>query len=148
MTYLALALLLCVDCDDDARAALALAAQAAQHKKADPLPPVMVTPEPKRSYESLSAEAIQRGIPLVVGVRCVPAVPGGWLAYEGDFDQEECGLIVGVPRNGALVRIDLPAGASVLRVRAAVDVLKASWMRQAALNSIRARPRFSCSSGS
>ena len=36
------------------------------------------------------------------------------------------GLIVGVPRNGELVRIDLPAGASVLRVRAAVEALRAS----------------------
>ncbi len=88
--------------------------------------PVDSTPSPAPpSYAELSARALRDGKPLVVGVRCTPAVPSGYLSYQGDFEGESTGMIVGVPRNGRLERIaDLPEWASVMDVRRAVDSRK------------------------
>lgn len=137
MTHLLFALLFLADCDDDARAALALAAQ---HKKAEePLPslPAVVTPEPPRTYASTGAEAIARGVPLVVGIGCDPVVPTGYLSCRQDNLWGETPnppvIYVCLPKDGNLFGHVLPATSSVMDVKKKVQNF---WVRPAVMQSV------------
>jgi hypothetical protein len=130
-TFLLLSLSLTVPtAADNARAALAIA-QAQQRKEAPKVPvspvvsPVKPPPAPVAtlSYEEGCRKALAENKPLVVGNRCPPAVPTGFLGCRADFPDEEDGMFVGVPVDGKLfrVQIDFPPGADVWQVQAAVE---------------------------
>lgn len=114
-----------------------LAAMTAQVPVDVPFIPMVPEPQdvkPWPSYAQLIAQAIRENRPLVVGIRCVPIIPNGYLGIQLDYvePREPSSLAIGIPKNGTLHRLDLPPSSSVLDVRRAVEAWKGKVSREAA----------------